>query len=64
MKIERYFSVFEHPMALAVLVHVVPPPEADEQTAGYVLDCPEVNGQACDDHDEDCYEVGEENGSE
>lgn len=34
-----------HPMGDAVVIHVVPPSKADQYSAGYVLDRPEVGGE-------------------
>ena len=46
-------AVLEDPVADAVLVDVIPPAEADEQTSAHVLHRPEVHGEQDDNGHED-----------
>lgn len=47
-----YLSILEDPFTFAILVDVIPPAEADEETAGDVFHRPKVHGQTNnDDHE-------------
>lgn len=52
----RNLSRLEHPVRLAVVIHVVPPAQPDHQPARDILHRPEVHGEQQHDH----HEAGDE----
>jgi ABC-type nickel/cobalt efflux system permease component RcnA len=60
----RVLDRFEHPLIAAIVPHVVPPPEANEEAPRDILDGPEIESQQQDANHADKDEIGREKATE